>query len=365
MCKFGFSHILGNEQSKKYLSQVALSSDVPQSIVITGEEGIGKLDLAEQFALALLCENPSENGACGECNSCLSYKSKQNPNINFWHPKGQNTTIDQMRALKENAIYPPLKGKYKINIIQKGDTLNDEASNSILKIIEEPPTYLINILLYNNPHNILQTIRSRSIVVNLNPVKSEIIENYISQNYDLPQDFVKFVSAYSMGSPGKAKYMAENEKREELRDLIFNVINSVINKPMEILYLADALGNKSNYFSDTGKLSMDEIKNDVKNSWNYPINCEISSGEAVLWAIDMISLMFRDMLLVKSGSEDNFINLDKKEEITFLSQKLSEEKIITAIHILWETKDKLKANINTSVALQAMLCKMLIELKRQ
>ncbi|MBQ7258233.1 MAG: hypothetical protein IJS60_11145 [Abditibacteriota bacterium] len=364
MHNFGFDHILGNETASKYLCNLSLSEDVPQSIIITGEEGVGKLQLAEQFALSLLCENKTPKGPCGLCNNCQTYAQKHNPNIAYWYPKGQNTTIDQMRALKELSMYPPIKAKYKINIIQKGDTLNEEASNSILKIIEEPPTYLINILIYSNPHNILQTIRSRSIVINLSPINKDVIKSYLSKNHNLDQSFLTFAISYSMGSIGKALILAENEKRDDLRQITFDCVKSIITKPMDLLYLADILSNKDNYFSKTGKITKEEIKADPKLFYSYPIICEITSQEGVLFALDMISLIFRDMLVLKTSESKELINIDKKDEIKTFSDKLTEEKIIKAINIIWKTKDKLKANVNTAISLQAMLCRLLFELKK-
>lgn len=361
MLKFGFSHLLGNEYAKKYF--LSLRENVPQSIIITGEEGVGKLDFAEQFSLMLMCENPNEDGPCGKCNSCLSYKEGQNPNIFYWYPKGQNTTIDQMRSLKEMSMYSPTKGKYKINIIQKGDTLNEEASNSILKIVEEPPTYLINILLYNNPHNILQTIRSRSIVVNLNSVSIDLIRDYLVNNYDIDQNYASFVSKYSMGSLGRALLLIENEKKDAIREIVFNIIKSIVSKPMDLLYLSDLLSDKKNYIIENNKKSLDEIKQDVRECYSYPIHCEISNIAGVLFGLDMLSFVFRDILAVLSDANDEIINIDKKEIISKFSERLSEEYIINAIKLIWQTKDKIKANVNGTIAIQSLLCKLLIELK--
>jgi len=361
MLKFGFHHLLGNDYAKRYF--LSLRENVPQSIIITGEEGVGKLSFAEQFSLMLLCENPNENGPCGLCNSCLSYKEGHNPNIFYWFPKGQNTTIDQMRSLKEMSMYSPTKGKYKINIIQKGDTLNEEASNSILKIVEEPPSYLINILLFNNPHNILQTIRSRSIVVNLNSVSVELIKDYLINNYDIDQNYGDFVSKYSMGSLGKALLLVENEQKDAIREIAFDIIRAILNKPMELLYLADLLSDKKNYLVETGKKSLDEVKNDVRECYSYHINCETSNIGGILFGLDMLSFVFRDILAVLSSSDKELINIDKKNEIVKFSEKFSEEYIINSIKLIWQTKDKIKANINATIGIQSLLCKLLIDLK--
>ena len=365
MLKFGFSQVPGNDWAKKYLSSVALGKDVPQSIIITGESGVGKLPLAEQFALALLCENPTSEGACGKCNSCLTYGQGQNRDIAYWYPKGQNTTIDQMRRLKEISVYTPTKGKYKINIIQKGDTLNEEASNSILKIIEEPPAYLINILIYTNPHNILQTIRSRSIAVNMQPVSLELIKNYLSDNYGITGAECESVAGFSMGALGKAVLLAENEKRDVFRQMCFECVQAVVSKPMDLLYLADRLADRDYYFSEKGKESADDIKNSPKDFFPNPVVCQTTQSEAVFIALDMISLIFRDLFAVKCGADSDIINKDKINSLKDMADRLSQEKIQKAINTVWKTKDRLRANINTVTALQAMLCRILMELREK
>lgn len=364
MPDFGFSHIPGNEGVKKYLSALVMGKNVPQSVIITGEEGVGKLALAEQFALALLCENPTEEGACGKCSSCRAYGDGNNPNIAYWYPKGQNTTIDQMRTLKELSGYTPAKGRYKINIIEKGDTLNEEASNSILKIIEEPPEYLVNILIYNNPHNILQTIRSRSITVGMSPVSREILEEYLKKKSDLDDKTVSFASFLAMGSVGKAREFLENDKREELRKLIFDCVRGVTSKPMDLLYLADMIADKKNYYSDTGRPDADEIKQSPRNYFFAPVECEITQMQAVLNFLDILALVFRDIIVCRCGSE-NIINTDRREETEKLSGKISEEKAGEAIRIIWKTKDKIRSNVNMTIALQSMLCRLLISLREK
>lgn len=363
MPDFGFSTVPGNNAAKNYFLNLLKSENIPQSIIITGEEGLGKLRIAEQFVMALLCEKRNEDGACGKCNSCLSYIQRQNPNAAYWYPKGQNTTIDQMRSLKEMSAYTPAKGKYKINIIEKGDTLNEEASNSILKIIEEPPKYLINILLYSNPHNILQTIKSRSIAVNLNPVSKDLIKDYIMKHYDISEDYGEFVSLFSMGSVGRAKMFLENEKRDIFRQLIFDAAKSILTDPMDILYIADRLGDRNFYFSETGKEKAEDIKNSPKNYFLYAVECEYTQSQCVFFALDMLSLVLRDMLAVICGAENETVNRDRLDEIKKLAEKTAKEKIIKSIRIIWQTKDKLRANINTSIALQSMLCRMLTEMK--
>ena len=363
MPSFGFNKIVGNDFAKNYLLKLVREKNCPQSLVLTGQNGVGKLTLAIEFALALLCQNPTDSGACGKCNSCHTYASGMNPNIYFWYPKGQNTTIDQMRSLKENAGYAPIRNKYKVNIIQNADTLNTEASNSILKVIEEPPEYLVNILVYDNQANILQTIRSRSILVALNPVEFSLIKKHLTENFGVESDYAEFLSRYSMGSVGKAVRFIDNAKAGDFREAIFNCIESVIAKPHDILSLADFLSNKNNYIEENKNSVVDseELKSNVAGYMPVPVEQEKSNIEAVLLAIDMLCILLRDLLVVLSGEDNTIVNIDKKDIVVKLANKLTVEKITSAIKIAWTTKDKIKSNVNLLLSLEDMLSKMYIE----
>ncbi|MBQ7526068.1 MAG: hypothetical protein IJT09_06505, partial [Abditibacteriota bacterium] len=164
--------IVGCDFPKKILASAVTSGNQAGAYLFFGPRGVGKTLTAMEFAKALNCENPVEGGSCDECASCRSIDHGHSPDIMLWSPEGQNTKIEQMRHMREEAWHAPLRMKFKVNIIEKADTMNEESSNSVLKLLEEPPDYLVNILLYENTSRILDTIASRcaSLATSLLPL---------------------------------------------------------------------------------------------------------------------------------------------------------------------------------------------------
>ena len=122
----------------------------------------------------------------------------------MWSPDGQNTKIEQMREMRDLAVFKPVRGKWKINIVEQGDTLNEESANCILKLLEEPPDYLINILLFRNTASALPTIRSRCQIIRFTQANTDELAARLVEDFGVENDEADFLATYSQGCPGKA-----------------------------------------------------------------------------------------------------------------------------------------------------------------
>jgi DNA polymerase-3 subunit delta' len=153
---------------------------------------MGKKTLARAFAQTLQCENLQmavrETGrpaaddpawkridACGLCGSCKQAVSGNQADILTWpHEKPKLFSVDDARGLVEDIQIRPFSGRYKIYIVPDAQMMNDAEQNALLKTIEEPPSYVVILLLSENPDILLPTIRSRVVTLPLLPVRSMI-----------------------------------------------------------------------------------------------------------------------------------------------------------------------------------------------
>jgi DNA polymerase-3 subunit delta' len=170
-----FQNILGNSRVKTILSKGLKRTRIPHSLLFVGPEGVGKMETALVVAKALNCLQKFDD-SCEECPSCVAINKGNFPDVMEILPEKSVVTIDQMRDLKSTAYLKPMVGKKRIFIIPDAEKVREDASNSILKILEEPPSFTHIILLTDNPYLILPTIKSRCQVLTFAPVLKEDIE---------------------------------------------------------------------------------------------------------------------------------------------------------------------------------------------
>lgn len=123
---------------------------------------------ADYIAQALVCT--SRKKPCGECVPCIKLRDGNHPDVYRLAPDGESRVIkvDTVRALRDDAYLKPNEAKYKIYIISSADTMNENAQNALLKILEEPPENVFFILTCNSADAMLDTVLSRTVLYNLN-----------------------------------------------------------------------------------------------------------------------------------------------------------------------------------------------------
>jgi DNA polymerase III delta' subunit len=197
-----FKDIAGNERVKRILKKALQKNRVPNSLLFSGPEGIGKLRIAYVMAKALNCEALTDD-ACESCSSCRSISSKKHPDVMEILPEKEQLQIEQMRFLKQMAYLKPMTGRKRVFIIPEAERMNDDSANSILKILEEPPLFSEIILTTHNAHLILPTIRSRCRILSFAPIQAEEIERILREQ-DYPEERAKVLSLLVRGNLEKA-----------------------------------------------------------------------------------------------------------------------------------------------------------------
>ncbi|MFI3188518.1 DNA polymerase III subunit delta' [Crenothrix sp. D3] len=147
-----------------HLHSYIVQQRIPQALLITGGKGVGKLQLAEQFAAALLCEQPqTDSHACGQCHSCLLLKAQTHPDFMQVQPEEGKTTIaiDQIRSLITKLTLKPQFDRYRVVILNPADKMNNAAANAFLKCLEEPNERTILVLVSDRQSKLPATILSR------------------------------------------------------------------------------------------------------------------------------------------------------------------------------------------------------------
>ncbi len=155
-----FADVKGQDHIVTTLKNQIRAGRVGHAYLFTGTRGTGKTSVAKIFARTVNCENPTEEGPCGQCRICRAIAAGASMNV-IEIDAASNNGVDNIREIVEEVSYSPAEGKYKVYIIDEVHMLSPGAFNALLKTLEEPPSYVIFILATTEVHKLPITILSR------------------------------------------------------------------------------------------------------------------------------------------------------------------------------------------------------------
>ncbi len=155
-----FADVKGQDHIVTTLKNQIRANRIGHAYLFTGTRGTGKTTVAKIFAKMVNCENPTEDGPCGECRICKAISAGASMNV-IEIDAASNNGVDNIREIVDEVSYSPAEGKYKVYIIDEVHMLSIGAFNALLKTLEEPPSYVIFILATTEVHKLPITILSR------------------------------------------------------------------------------------------------------------------------------------------------------------------------------------------------------------
>jgi DNA polymerase-3 subunit delta' len=202
----GFQSIIGQEQIKEHMQNALQTQKISHAYIIHGEKSTGKEFIARVFAMALQCEM-GESEPCNQCHSCKQALSKNQPDIIYvTHEKPNTISVEDIRSQVNNDVaIKPYSSKYKVYIINEAEKMTVQAQNAILKTLEEPPAYVVILLLVSNLQTLLPTIQSRCVTLNMKPVSDALVRKYLMEELQVPDYRADVCVAFARGNIGKAR----------------------------------------------------------------------------------------------------------------------------------------------------------------
>ena len=253
-----FKEIIGNDDIKDYLEKSISQKNILHSYLFLGTSGIGKLEIAREFARKILClENTKEECTC---KSCTCFNGKNHPDYYLINEEGENIKIDIVRSLTDKVIEKPIVSNRKVYIINDFEKMTKEAQNCLLKTLEEPPEFVTIILVSSNENLILNTIKSRCMALKFKNIKDDELLNYCINNLGYENVSSNLLKSFG-GSIGKAIKLKDNK---DSYDKVDNIISNVKNMDL-ITFLSE------------GKILYDKDK--IEDILDYIIVCLYSKYE--------------------------------------------------------------------------------------
>lgn len=222
-----------NLHEKAWHTLLARRAQLPHALLLVGQKGLGKFELARQFAAGLLCETPQPDGrGCGQCLACNWYAQGNHPDFRLLQPEAmaeeadaeegkkkpsQQITIDQVRGLDEFLNVGTHRAGLRIIIVNPAEAMNRSTANALLKTLEEPAPSTLFLLVSNEPLRLLPTIRSRCQVVAVPVPRPELAAQALqAEGLD---DAARWL-ALAGGSPGLALDLAASGQGAWLEVLV-------------------------------------------------------------------------------------------------------------------------------------------------
>lgn len=211
-----FGSFYGNDSLKQRLSATVAGGKLPHSFLLCGPEGSGKHTLATLIAAAFQCTGSGEK-PCGHCTACKKVFAGIHPDvITIDDPSKKSVSVRLVRGLQAEIIVAPNEGSRKIYLLPRAQDMTDEAQNALLKIMEEPPSYGVFLLLTTNPDAQLPTIRSRAVELSLAPLPGKEIVRLLQEQFpDQPTDAYRSAVLRSGGYLGQAMELMKDSTQQD------------------------------------------------------------------------------------------------------------------------------------------------------
>ena len=320
-----FRSIVGHEDIIKHFKSSIDMDKVSHAYIINGEEGSGKKMLARVFAKTLQCESGASE-PCNSCKSCLQCETGNQPDIIVVsHEKPGVISVDEIREqVLDSICIKPYSSKYKIYIIPDAQLMNPQAQNALLKTIEEPPEYGIILLLTNNLDKMLETVKSRCMILTTKPIRERKMIDYLEKDMGLSEDKAYFCLDFAQGNLGKAIKLASNEEYVKIVDSVVDLMSKI--PDMDVDDLTFAMNSIEEF-----KLSINDY-------------------------MDLMQMWYRDVLMFKvTGNLDRLLFKGQHSALKKQAAVMSYMSIEGKIDAIAKAKKRLDVNANFSVTMELLL----------
>jgi DNA polymerase-3 subunit delta' len=318
--------IVGHEQNIKMLSRMLTTGEIQHAMLFVGPPGVGKFSAAHIFATGVLCSESRRESPCGACPSCQAMARGAHPDYIMIRPEGQNIKIDQIRSMQHEMALGPCLSEKRICIIENAETMTDQAANSLLKLLEEPPAYLVFVLTANQRHQLLDTIVSRCRLYSFQPVAAERIVTVLQQRGILPQIAVA-AARLSGGKMGLALRLAE----------------------------PDGFAARDQAVSILDRLT----QGGIQEIWDMAAHLHEQENQAVSELLRYLECLVRDLLVLKTGQgEELVLNADLTRQLAAAAALWSEEALAAVYDQVRQAERAIAGNANTRLTSEALFIRL-------
>lgn len=296
-----FEEVAGQKHIVKTLKNALAQNKIAHAYLFCGPRGTGKTSMAKLFAKALNCEEGLGH-QCNKCSNCIEITEGTHPDV-IEIDAASNNGVEQVRELIDRVNYLPIKGKYKVYIIDEVHMMTTNAFNALLKTLEEPPAHVIFILATTEPHNIIPTILSRCqrydfTKVSDGDIRDRMVDILNKEGITFSEDAVKAIIALADGGMRDAL---------SILDQILAYSGSTLNE--EDVYTLFGLTSKEEKISFIKAIYNGDVVSCLER-----INAYSEGGVDLKRLTSDILEILKDVLVLKKTKDENELTVLNEQE---------------------------------------------------
>jgi DNA polymerase-3 subunit delta' len=318
---------IGHDTAVDLLRRSLDEGRLAHAYMITGQRHLGKMTLALDLAMAVNCTAPER--PCGECTQCDRISRGLHTDVKVVEidiDTGVTIKIDQVLEMQREISLAPFEGASRVVIFDESERLTEDAANTLLKTLEEPPDRVLMLLLASDTGAVAPTLSSRCQLLELKRVSGATIVDALIRNNDVEAPLADQIARIARGRPGWAFRAASDPEILENLSSKLEELEQIVAGDIEERF-AHAAGIASAFGKDR----------------------VAGRGDLDMW-LDW----WRDLMLVKAGTPEFMIHVSRLEIMRAASAKLTTEQIARAIAAIRETASLMERNVNSRLALEQL-----------
>ncbi|MBD1383518.1 DNA polymerase III subunit delta' [Metabacillus arenae] len=309
----------------KLLSKSIQKNRLAHAYLFEGKKGTGKKEVSLLLAKSFFCTNRQDRGEpCEECRNCRRIESGNHPDLHHIEPDGLSIKKWQIQELQGEFTKTGLESNKKLYIISHADKMTTNAANSLLKFLEEPNSDTVAVLLTEQVHQILNTIRSRCQILTFTPLSSQVIQRELEKQ-EVPQSLAGLVANVT-NNLSEALELSQDDWFAQAR--------------AKVIKLYEVLNTRKGHALIF-----------IHEQW-MPFFKEKNMQES---GLDLLLYIYKDIISIQIGNEDKVIYQDLFQQLKQHALRISQKSAANKILAILEAKKRLHSNASPQLLMEHLV----------
>ncbi|SNZ18292.1 DNA polymerase III, delta prime subunit [Terribacillus aidingensis] len=300
---------------------------ISHAYIFQGARGTGKAELSRLYAKSIFCKNRTGAEPCNDCKDCRRIDSGNHPDLHWIIPDGASIKNEQILKLQKEFSYTGMESERKVYVMENADKMTANASNRLLKFLEEPGAYTTAILLTENSQALLQTIQSRCQILALQPLQEGQFAELLNSE-GISQSSARLLSQLT-NNYEEAMEISGQEWFAKARKLVVQLVEVLETRPNEALLF-------------------------VHSQW-MPV---MKDREMQQLALHLLLLWFKDIIYLYADRPDSVIYIQEKDRLENSLRHWTRQRATDCLQSIMEAKRQLDQNVHPALVMEKLTLQM-------